>query len=176
MSQRYGPDAHFRRACCACSTGFYTKARANKQLSGFYDACAQVEIDEYRDYEKALGALKEATKQLIKAKDLTGSEKEERLNSLQQRIFVVERFATARKQMKEGDPREAMDACRSLLDHPEIETAIRVGDVFALMVEQEYSVRNYQAALELIEMMESRNIIVAPYLDADMVNTIYSRT
>ena len=39
---------------------FYTKAKAFTQLSGFYDACAQVEIDEYRDYEKALGALKEA--------------------------------------------------------------------------------------------------------------------
>ena len=31
---------------------FYTKARANEQLAGFYDACAAVEIDEYRNYEK----------------------------------------------------------------------------------------------------------------------------
>lgn len=31
---------------------FYTKARAFDRLSGFYDACAQVEIDEYRNYEK----------------------------------------------------------------------------------------------------------------------------
>ena len=45
---------------------FYTKAKAFEQLSGFYDACAQVEIDEYRDYEKALGALKEAVKYMIK--------------------------------------------------------------------------------------------------------------
>jgi intraflagellar transport protein 140 len=46
---------------------FYTKAKAYDQLGGFYDACAQVEIDEYRDYDKALGALNEAAKCLEKA-------------------------------------------------------------------------------------------------------------
>merc|ERR1719364_555077 len=39
---------------------FYQKAKAFDKLSSFYDACAQVEIDEYRDYEKAGGALREA--------------------------------------------------------------------------------------------------------------------
>jgi len=39
---------------------FYSKAKAFENLCNFYDACAQVEIDEYRDYEKALGAMKEA--------------------------------------------------------------------------------------------------------------------
>ena len=29
-------------------------------LGGFYEACAQVEIDEYQNYDKALGALTEA--------------------------------------------------------------------------------------------------------------------
>jgi intraflagellar transport protein 140 len=27
---------------------FYSKAKAYMQLAGFYDSCAQVEIDEYR--------------------------------------------------------------------------------------------------------------------------------
>jgi len=39
---------------------FYQKAKSFESLGNFYDACAQVEIDEYRDYEKALGAMKEA--------------------------------------------------------------------------------------------------------------------
>merc|ERR1719355_278257 len=34
---------------------FYNKARAWDKLAGFYEACAQVEVDEYRDYEKAAG-------------------------------------------------------------------------------------------------------------------------
>jgi len=43
---------------------FYQRAKAFESLANFYDACAQVEIDEYRDYEKALGAMKEAKRQL----------------------------------------------------------------------------------------------------------------
>lgn len=43
---------------------FYSKAKAFDYLSNFYDECARVEIDEYRDYEKALGALKEAKRQI----------------------------------------------------------------------------------------------------------------
>ena len=71
---------------------FYSKAKAFAQLSGFYDACAQVEIDEYRDYDKALGALKEAAKYMTKAKTV---DKEDRATDLQQRILLVERFAWA---------------------------------------------------------------------------------
>lgn len=46
---------------------FYSKAKSFESLANFYDACAQVEIDEYRDYEKALGAMREAMRQLEKA-------------------------------------------------------------------------------------------------------------
>lgn len=46
----------------------------------------QVEIDEYRDYEKALGALNEAVKQLTKAGPAG-----DKLTQLTQRVFLVER-------------------------------------------------------------------------------------
>ena len=52
---------------------FYSKAKAYEQLAGFYDACAQVEIDEYRDYEKALGALTEAAQCLDRVKPKTSA-------------------------------------------------------------------------------------------------------
>lgn len=32
---------------------FYSKAGAHDALAAFYEACAQIEIDEYRDYDKA---------------------------------------------------------------------------------------------------------------------------
>lgn len=41
---------------------FYNKAKAYDQLAGFFDVCSTVEIDEYRDYEKATAALNEALK------------------------------------------------------------------------------------------------------------------
>ena len=37
---------------------FYNKAKAYENLSGFFEACSNVEIDEYRDYDKGVAALK----------------------------------------------------------------------------------------------------------------------
>ena len=48
---------------------FYSKARAWGQLSGFFDACAQVEIDEFRNYDKAIGAMTQAAKVAAKIAD-----------------------------------------------------------------------------------------------------------
>jgi intraflagellar transport protein 140 len=33
---------------------FYSKAGAYTSLASFYQACAQLEVDEYKDYDKAL--------------------------------------------------------------------------------------------------------------------------
>ena len=55
---------------------FYNKAKAFDNLAGFFDACSSVEIDEYRDYEKAIAALKEAMKHANRS---TSSEKESRI-------------------------------------------------------------------------------------------------
>eukprot|EP00735_Rhodelphis_limneticus_P014761 TRINITY_DN883_c0_g1::TRINITY_DN883_c0_g1_i1::g.25367::m.25367 TRINITY_DN883_c0_g1::TRINITY_DN883_c0_g1_i1::g.25367 ORF type:complete len:723 (+),score=265.67,sp/E9PY46/IF140_MOUSE/52.59/0.0,Clathrin/PF00637.15/0.21,Clathrin/PF00637.15/1.3e+02,Clathrin/PF00637.15/9.6e-06,Clathrin/PF00637.15/1.4,Clathrin/PF00637.15/0.091,Clathrin/PF00637.15/0.32,Clathrin/PF00637.15/2.8,Clathrin/PF00637.15/1.8e+03,Clathrin/PF00637.15/1.7e+03,Apc3/PF12895.2/1.7e+02,Apc3/PF12895.2/1,Apc3/PF12895.2/0.46,Apc3/PF12895. len=149
---------------------FYTKAKALEQLSGFYDACSQVEIDEYRDYEKALGALRESLKYIIKAKP---AGKEEKTAALQQRIFIVEQFVEARKQVKVGNPDETIKICLALIDQPDVETAIRVGDVYALLVELYHSQGNMLEAYQLIAKMHDRNIVLSPYLDQEMVESIY---
>ena len=41
---------------------FYMRAKAFDRLANFYETCASVEIDENKDYDKALAALKEAIK------------------------------------------------------------------------------------------------------------------
>ncbi|VDO52492.1 unnamed protein product [Brugia timori] len=46
---------------------FYNKANAYEHLASFYEACAQVEIDDYRDYNKAADALNEALQCIAKA-------------------------------------------------------------------------------------------------------------
>ena len=68
---------------------FYTKAKAFESLANFYDACAQVEIDEYRDYEKALGAMKEAMRQLERS---MAANKEMKQRMMRDRISIIERF------------------------------------------------------------------------------------
>ncbi len=45
--------------------------------------------------------------------------------------------------------------------------------MFALLIEFYYSQRNMRQAYELIEDMRNRKIILSPYLDQKMVNSIY---
>lgn len=151
---------------------FYTKARAFEQLSGFYDACSQVEIDEYRDYEKALGALQEANKFMMKSRS-SGPEKQQKLDRLQHRISLVQTFVSARTLTK-SDPMECVKMCHQLLETRHVDTAIRIGDVFALLVEHNYSQGNMDQAFNLIEQMRERKVILGPYLDKAMVTKIYA--
>lgn len=62
------------------------------------DYCIQqVEIDEYQDYQKAQGALKEALKCLSKAKTKNTTALEARVKFFNERLQLVKRFADARR-------------------------------------------------------------------------------
>ena len=98
---------------------FYTKARAHEPLAAFYDAYAQMEIDEFRDYEKALDALKESKQQLEKAKKLI--DRECRIDVLESRIAIVTDFVQARKYEK-SDPHKMADMCTAILSRREATT------------------------------------------------------
>ena len=149
---------------------FYSKAKAFEQLSGFYDSCAQVEIDEYRDYAKALGAMREALKQLNKSDCMN---KEEKLQLLQKRIQIIEEFVESRN-LAQTDPSAMERLCIQLLDYPEVESSIRVGDVFSQLIEYYYEKSDMQSAYSYLQQMKKRKIILTPYLDGDMINNIYS--
>merc|ERR1719253_1410200 len=85
---------------------FYSKAKEFEKLASFYEACASVEIDEYRDYDKAAGALKEAVKHLQKCED------PRRVDDMQLRIKSIEKFAAARKK----DGAAMIRACEELIE------------------------------------------------------------
>ena len=46
--------------------------------------------------------------------------------------------------MYESDPDECIKQCQSLLDEPNLDTAIRMGDVFGLIIEHYGQTGNYQ--------------------------------
>ena len=87
---------------------FYQKAKSFDSLANFYDACAQVEIDEYRDYEKALGAMKEAMRQLEKA---TAQDKDSKILMMRKRVNIIEKFVHAREALNANDSSTAMSIC-----------------------------------------------------------------
>lgn len=101
---------------------FYTKASALDLLASFYDACAQVrlpscgrwlcelrskpfassllaqeEIYEYQNYEKAYGALVEASKCLSKAEAESPRGQESRRAQLQSKMALIKQFLHARR-------------------------------------------------------------------------------
>ena len=69
---------------------FYTKAKAWELLLSFYNTYAQMEIDEYRDYDRALVVLKDAWNALENRKGV-------QIDTLQRQISAVEKFCVARK-------------------------------------------------------------------------------
>ncbi|KAJ3378386.1 hypothetical protein HDU84_007618 [Entophlyctis sp. JEL0112] len=147
---------------------FYTKARAFDSLSAFYESCCQVEIDEYQNYEKALGALKEAAKVFSKAKESESTA--ERMHNFARRIACLETFVTARSS---SDPSQIMGVCEQLLREKRIESAVRVGDIYALMIETLYSHGNMAKARDLLQEMQSRvSMNLDYYLDASILRSL----
>eukprot|EP01064_Diplonema_japonicum_P011686 TRINITY_DN1911_c2_g3_i1.p1 TRINITY_DN1911_c2_g3~~TRINITY_DN1911_c2_g3_i1.p1 ORF type:complete len:1457 (+),score=443.26 TRINITY_DN1911_c2_g3_i1:70-4371(+) len=149
---------------------FYTKARAYESLSGFYDAIAQVYIDEFRDYDKALGALQDSLKFMDKSK---AQNRELKRGQLETKMNYVDQFVEARNIVK-TDPGRMVEVCRVLLEVEDIEGAVRVGDVYALLVEFYTGRQEYEQAYQLIERMRDRNIILTYYLESQLVLAVYN--
>ncbi|KAF6271471.1 intraflagellar transport 140 [Rhinolophus ferrumequinum] len=134
---------------------FYTKGRALDLLAGFYDACAQVEIDEYQNYEKAHGALTEAYKCLSKAKANSPLDQETKLAQLQSKMTLVKRFIQARRMYSE-DPKESIKQCELLLEEQDLDSAIRIRDVCGFLVEHYLQMEEFQMAYKYLEEMRRR--------------------
>eukprot|EP01006_Ploeotia_vitrea_P023897 TRINITY_DN56570_c0_g3_i1.p1 TRINITY_DN56570_c0_g3~~TRINITY_DN56570_c0_g3_i1.p1 ORF type:complete len:722 (+),score=428.01 TRINITY_DN56570_c0_g3_i1:176-2167(+) len=152
--------------------GFYTKARALEQLSSFYEACARVEIDEYRDYSKAVGAMKEALKYLIKAKDVDN--REQKMAALDRRLKLAQRYVHA-LELQQSNPSEMMAVCHELLDEPQdpVQPAIRLGDVYALLINQYFTQGDMANAYNMLQQMQQQNIAWGPYIDNDMYEQVH---
>ncbi|XP_046953797.1 intraflagellar transport protein 140 homolog [Lynx rufus] len=134
---------------------FYTKGRALDLLASFYEACAQVEIDEYQNYDKAHGALTEAYKCLAKAKAKSPLDQETKLAQLQSKMALVKRLIQARRTYAE-DPKEAVKQCELLLEEPELDSSVRVGDVYSFLVQHYLRTEEFQAAYRYLEEMRKK--------------------
>eukprot|EP00051_Salpingoeca_urceolata_P027733 m.483017 g.483017 ORF g.483017 m.483017 type:complete len:1380 (-) comp22745_c0_seq1:34-4173(-) len=153
---------------------FYTKGKALDSLSSFYDACAQVEIDDFQNYDKALGALNEALKYISKAKMKDFDQQEARVSGLQQRIELVKRFCDIRR-IAEADPSEMVVQATQLLQEPDVENAVRIGDVYGLMIEYIASTDDFQRAYELMQEMRNKipNVNMAYYVNMRTIEAVH---
>ncbi|KAL2623040.1 hypothetical protein R1flu_003245 [Riccia fluitans] len=121
----------------------YSKAGDMDALASFYESCAQIEIDEYRDYKKALGAMTEALKYLLSSKS---QDKDQKVQSIKSRITEVEQF---------------------------VQASVRIGDLYALLIEFYCSQESMEQAYQVVEKMRARKIPLGPFVDQNMLLSIY---
>lgn len=48
---------------------------------------------------------------------------------------------------------------------PEIEQAVRRGDLYGIIIEFHFEKREYEKCLEYLKKMKERGIVIAPYVD-----------
>ncbi|KAI5067086.1 hypothetical protein GOP47_0017614 [Adiantum capillus-veneris] len=152
----------------------YTKAGEMELLGSFYEACAQVEIDGFRDYEKALSAMKEAWKFFSKVQSPRRNGK---MQSLKIRIEEVESFVQARRLAK-SDPNGMISACTTLLTELSLQdrngqAALRVGDLYALLIEYYHKEGNMSLAYETLQTMGSCKLPLSAFVDQNIINSVY---
>uniref|UniRef100_H2Z485 Intraflagellar transport protein 140 homolog n=1 Tax=Ciona savignyi TaxID=51511 RepID=H2Z485_CIOSA len=153
---------------------FYTKGRALDSLAGFYDACAQVEIDEYQNYEKAMGALTEAFKCLTKAKMANKQQQESKITELKSRIALVKKFIQTRR-LFDSDPQEGIKQCHALLGEQDLESSVRFGDVYGLLIEYCASQGNHEKAYHYIQELRARmpNVTLSYFVNMKTLEAVH---
>ncbi len=75
---------------------FYTRAKSMESLASFYEACAQVEIDEFQDYDKAMSALAEAYKCLTRGNVEDTERAEKMVNTFKIKLTIIRKFIEAK--------------------------------------------------------------------------------
>lgn len=120
---------------------FYTKGGAYDLLANFYAMCAQAEIDEYRDYEKALKALNEAAKSLSKI-----SPQHSALEQIQGSILEMRKFLELQELAERREFNTVVIGCKNMLAQKE-KLPTRHGDILGLLVEAQISSKQYSDAL-----------------------------
>ncbi|RNF21419.1 Intraflagellar Transport Protein 140 [Trypanosoma conorhini] len=169
---------------------FYTKAKAFGNLISFTDAFAQLQIDENRNYYEAWRALDECVHFLERNRDAvygggTVMAKEE---SLRARRDAVEQVVRAIKLLSdsasnEEKAKELIAVCSDLIkrsrpshqDSPTLSAAIRIGDVFALLVRYYYeNARSAKDAMRVIDSMVKHSVEPRFFVERDLLESVCS--
>jgi intraflagellar transport protein 140 len=161
---------------------FYTKAKAFFELSLFYEGCAMQEIDNFRDYEKALAALNQSRTCLMSARK--APDKEDRLMRLDNRIRLTGKFLEARnlsKMMLQVNSQEYNDTkmelqglATMLLNEQREQEEIfgRNGDVYGLLAEFYFRHGDEKSSYEVVQQMQERDIKLEFYLGEEILEPL----
>ena len=139
-----------------------------------------MEIDEFQNYEKASGALTEASRCLSKVITPKDPSQHRRATDIvQQRLTTVKKFVDVKHLLESGELAAGMNQCRHLLASggQELEVAVRRGDIYALMIQTYVKNENFPEArkvlVELTQLLTaSRNVNVTYYVGKDVIDAL----
>ncbi|EZA61734.1 hypothetical protein DMN91_004415 [Ooceraea biroi] len=136
---------------------FYSKGKAMDLLANFYVACAQVEIDEFQNYDKALDALNQASRCLTKVVTPRDPDVHKRaVDLVNNRISVIKRYLDIKRLFDRGETETAMQQVRHLLDSqgPNLEQSVRRGDLFATIAQHYANIGDTEKAWATVEELK----------------------
>ncbi|KYM98003.1 PREDICTED: intraflagellar transport protein 140 homolog [Cyphomyrmex costatus] len=136
---------------------FYSRGKAMDLLANFYVACAQVEIDEFQNYEKALDALNQASRCLSKVMTPRDPDVHKRaIDLVNNRMSAIKRYLDIKRLFDRGETETAMQQVRHLLDSqgPNLEQSVRRGDLFATITQHYANIGDTEKAWATIEELK----------------------
>ncbi|XP_020285443.1 intraflagellar transport protein 140 homolog isoform X2 [Pseudomyrmex gracilis] len=156
---------------------FYSKGKAMDLLANFYVACAQVEIDEFQNYEKALDALNQANRcltQVIMPRDLDVHKRAVEL--VNNRMLTIKRYLDIKRFFDKGETETAMQQVRHLLDSQgsNLEQSVRRGDLFATITQHYANIGDTEKAWATIEELKRLvpGINLSYYFNVDLLEAL----
>ncbi|KAG5470425.1 hypothetical protein LSCM1_01669 [Leishmania martiniquensis] len=189
QSQKWSTDANIYKSIIL----FYTKAKAWTSLLVFYESCAQLQIDENRNYPEALCALEDCISMLEGGRASNANIDSEKVEQLKRRAEVLRTFVKAQKIMdsmvvsdrcsaaEKAKAESIIAACSDLIkrsrpsspDHQLIQDALRIGDVFALMVHFYYDkLGEPNNALKVMESMPKHGADPQLFIETDYMEKV----
>uniref|UniRef100_A0A182K189 Uncharacterized protein n=1 Tax=Anopheles christyi TaxID=43041 RepID=A0A182K189_9DIPT len=136
---------------------FYTKGQAYSQLANFYANCAQAEIDEFRDYDKALNALQEAVKSLSRATSTSNASQPAALETLQLAMAEVRRVIELQDATERQEYSNVIKLIKVRLEERQDPAPpVRVWDLLALLVECLVATGQHSEALYYVRELAQR--------------------
>ncbi|KAK7199635.1 intraflagellar transport protein 140 [Novymonas esmeraldas] len=189
QSQNWSADANIYKSIVL----FYTKAKAHANLFVFYESCSQLQIDEHRNYPEALRALEDCIAMAASLPANKVNIDAEKVEQLKRRVEVLRGFVKAQRTVdsmvaaERGSPAEKTKAdgviatCSDLIkrsrpanpDHYLIQDALRIGDVFALMVRFYFDkMGESNNALKVMESMSKHGADPQLFIEMDYMEKV----
>uniref|UniRef100_A0AC35UC71 ANAPC4_WD40 domain-containing protein n=1 Tax=Rhabditophanes sp. KR3021 TaxID=114890 RepID=A0AC35UC71_9BILA len=155
---------------------FYKKSDSYDSLAAFFDVCGTVEIDEYRDYEKAIQLFIQSIRNLKLV--IEGSEKntayfEEKRDELEEKVTKIGQFLEVRHDY-DTDPNKALTTLTEMVKEPGIDEHVRMRDMYTILILHNYQRQNYRKAYDFLTMFlqKKRNFDLKSTFDRKVINEI----